>query len=267
MTSGSPQSAPGVPDGRGAVFFDLYGTLIDIRTDEEDPSVYAALAQYLSYFQVAIGAEALREEYRKRVRAQLEWGAGQFPEVDVFEIFRNILATYGEKQGVPSLAAGDVPADVTTLVHTTAILFRSLTRRHFAVFPDVHPVLTRLQTRYRLGLISDAQWVFTEPELEMSGLDRFFPVRILSSRIGVRKPDPRIFTAATRALGVPTQTAVYIGDNPPRDLVGAHNAGMKCFLFRGGEAEYNGLKPDASFQSYGDLEAALDRHFNDHASP
>ncbi|HKV43671.1 MAG TPA: HAD family hydrolase [bacterium] len=267
MTPDPPQGPPGAANGRGAVFFDLYGTLIDIRTDEEDPSVYAVLAQYLGYFQVAIGAEVLREEYQRRVRAYLERGAEPFPEVDVFEVFHDILAAHRAERGTPRSGAGGGAADDTSLVRTTAILFRSLTRRHFAVFPDVHPVLARLQTKYRLGLISDAQWVFTEPELEMTDLGRFFPVRILSSRIGVKKPDPRMFAAATRALGVIPQTAVYIGDNPPRDLVGARNAGMKCLLFRGGEVEYNGLKPEASFQSYADLEALLDHQFNDYPAP
>ena len=32
-----------------AVVFDLYGTLIDIRTDEDDPWVYQTLSRFLSY--------------------------------------------------------------------------------------------------------------------------------------------------------------------------------------------------------------------------
>ena len=261
VISRSPTPAadtPIAPTARGAVFFDLYGTLIDIQTDEADPWVYATLAQYLGYLQVAIHPEELQREYRSRVRARLDLSPERFPEVDVYTVFHDILTEY--RRGSEGLGGLGWPcaADAAFQARSTAVLFRSLTRRQFTIFPDVLGVLERLQTRYPLGLISDAQWVFTDPELEVTGLSRFFPIRILSSRIGVRKPDERIFTEAMKAVGAAPQTSVYIGDNPPRDLVGARNAGMKCILFRGAGAEYNGLSPDARFQDYAELESLID---------
>ncbi len=234
--------------GERAVFFDLYGTLIDIRTDEDDPGVYATLSEFLAYSRVVIPPLDLAREYRDRVRAHLAQSDEQFPEVDVSAVFREIVTEYRR----PRFDGGPDPAD-------TARLFRTLTRRRFAPFPGVHEVLTRLRRKYRLGLISDAQWVFTEPELEMAQLDGFFSVIVLSSRVGVKKPDVRPFAEAMRTLGVTPGASVYVGDNPSRDLVGARSAGMRCVIFRGRDAAYDTLVPDACFAAYAELEPILDR--------
>lgn len=243
-----------------AVLFDLYGTLIDIRTDEEDPGVYAALSQYLAYLHVGISPEDLRREYRSRVRASLDRSPDRHPEVDVHQIFLDVVTAY-RKVGPAPADGGDpaVASDLSCLAVATAGLFRTLTRRTFGVFPEVHQTLERLQARYRLGIVSDAQWVFTDPELEMTDLARFFPVIILSSRVGRKKPDPRIFAEAVLRLGVRPAETVYVGDSPERDLVGARNAGIRCILFRAEDACYDGLQADACFRSYTDLAVLLDR--------
>lgn len=235
--------------GQRAVFFDLYGTLIDIRTDEEDPGVYATLSEFLAYSRVVISPADLAREFRGRVRAHLARTDEPFPEVDLSTVFREIVTEY-RRPG--SDGDGPDPADA-------ARLFRTLTRRRFVPFPGVHEVLTRLRSKYPLGLISDAQWVFTEPEIEMAQLDGFFSVTVLSSRVGVRKPHPRPFAEAMRALGATPAASVYVGDNPSRDLVGARNAGMRCVIFRAGDAAYDTLVPDACFDTYAELEPILDR--------
>jgi putative hydrolase of the HAD superfamily len=243
-----------------AVFFDLYGTLIDIRTDETDPWVYATLAEYLAYWRVTIRPAELAQEYHTRVRTHLDRSGERFPEVDVFQVFREIMTQYRRGGSAP----GGHGLDLTEIA-AVSVLFRTLTRRHFAVFPDVHRVLDRLGARYRLGLISDAQWVFTEPELEIADLSRFFPVRVLSSRVGVKKPSPRAFVEAMHALDVAPEASVYVGDNPARDLAGARAAGMRCVLFGSENTEHNGLVPDGRFDAYADLEAIVEGLFG--ASP
>ena len=40
--------------------FDLYGTLVDIHTDEEDPAAWAALARFYSYYGARYAPDALR---------------------------------------------------------------------------------------------------------------------------------------------------------------------------------------------------------------
>jgi putative hydrolase of the HAD superfamily len=252
-------SARTTPASVNAVLFDLYGTLINIRTDENDPGVYVAMAQFLEYVGVRITPEELLHQYRSRVRARLEGSPEKHAEVDVTGVFRDLIVAYG----VPGASSSLLPAgrflDPDTLAAAVSGLFRSLTRRSFGVFLGVEWALAHLQPRYRLALVSNAQRVFAESELVTTGLDRFFPVRVLSAVVGIKKPDSRIFSAALHALGVEPADAVYVGDNPKDDLVGARNAGMRCIIFGADGIEYDGLHPDACFRNHGDLPALLDR--------
>jgi putative hydrolase of the HAD superfamily len=49
----------------------------------------------------------------------------------------------------------------------------------------------------------------------------------LPSDAGAAKPDPAIFTSALRALGVPAERAIFVGDDTQRDLEGARAAGLR----------------------------------------
>ena len=221
------------------IFFDLYGTLIDILTDEVDPWVYSTLSRYLSYRDIKIAPKELKKTYFEDIQSQLKQSNETYPEVDIYKIFSNMMHRYGNKKYSKSA------------IVDTAVLFRSLTMRRFEVFLGVYEVLSSLLEKYKLALVSDAQWTFTEPEMAMLGLTRFFKFRILSSRFGFKKPDGRLFDMAMKKLMIKPEESVYIGDNPQKDLVGAKKAGMTFILFR------SGYKPDNDFQP--------DRHFNDYS--
>ncbi len=230
-----------------AVFFDLYGTLIDIRTDEGDRDVYAPLARYLKYHGVHVPPDDLEAAFFSLVERQLKKSQERHPEVDVYKVFGEIMERYGTG---PYARQAVVDA---------AMLFRSLTMRRFGLFPHVAETLAHLKERYHVGLVSDAQWVFTEPEMRMLGLDRFFEAILLSSRFGYKKPDTRLFREAMRRVGVKPEESVYIGDNPPKDLVGSKSVGMKFILFQSEWRECEGFAPDAWLGHYADLPPILDR--------
>jgi len=223
------------------IFFDLYGTLINILTDEVDPWVYSTLSRYLSYRDVKIAPKELKKTYFEDIQSQLKQSNESYPEVDVCKIFSNIMHRYGNKTYSKSA------------IVDTAVLFRSLTMRRFEVFQGVYEVLESLLKKFELSLISDAQWVFTEPEMAMLGLTPFFKFRILSSRFGFKKPDVRLFDIAMKKLMINPEESVYIGDNPQKDLVGAKKAGMKFILFRSEFKPNNDFQPDRQFNDYSEL--------------
>jgi putative hydrolase of the HAD superfamily len=107
-----------------------------------------------------------------------------------------------------------------------ARLFCSLSRRRFGLFDDTLPALEELSQHYRLGIVSDAQWVFSEPEIRMSGLNRFFDTIVLSSRYFVRKPDPQIYAHALKAMWLEPAQALYVGNDPQADVSGPQALGM-----------------------------------------
>lgn len=92
---------------------------------------------------------------------------------------------------------------------------------------DVTPTVIELYNRgYVLGIIANTVTESEIPDwLEEDGLTGYFKDVILSSKVGIRKPDPEIYLLASRRLGVDPANCVYVGDNPIRDIEGAQAAG------------------------------------------
>lgn len=67
--------------------------------------------------------------------------------------------------------------------------------------------------------------------LQALGLAPLFETIVCSGEQGVEKPDPRIFTAAARALGLPPSSIVHLGDDPIADEQGAIDAGFGALLW------------------------------------
>ncbi len=78
---------------------------------------------------------------------------------------------------------------------------------------------------YRLGLVSNAT-ADTAEAWPGSGLAARFDVAVFSCEIGAAKPDPRIYLAATRALGARPAECCYVGDGADSELAGAAALGM-----------------------------------------
>ena len=81
----------------------------------------------------------------------------------------------------------------------------------------------------RVGLITvcteDVETLWEQSEL--AGL---FDAEIFSSRVGMSKPDPRIYLACCDALGVEPHEAVFVGDGANDELDGARRVGMEAIL-------------------------------------
>lgn len=201
-----------------AVLFDLYGTLVDILTDEGDPSLYLELSKFLGYYGILMTPEELAARYQRYAAAQLRERPAPYGEIDVFLVFEAILLE----------ALGKQPERSFTLA--TARLFRSLSRKHFRLFPDARPALVELKRHYRLGVVTDAQWVFSEPEIQLLKIGDFFDTIILSSRYFVRKPSPRIYAHALKALWLKPFQALYVGNDLDNDVPGPLSLGMPVVL-------------------------------------
>jgi putative hydrolase of the HAD superfamily len=78
-----------------------------------------------------------------------------------------------------------------------------------------------------IGIVSNSTG---EVEQALLRLDVFAGVVIDSAVVGVSKPDPRIFTLALEALGLPDvdrSTVVHVGDSLRYDVTGALAAGVR----------------------------------------
>ena len=82
---------------------------------------------------------------------------------------------------------------------------------------------------YRVAVISNADGR-VRGLLETAGLTPLLEFVIDSAEVGLEKPDPRIFHAATDRLGLPPSACAYVGDIYEIDVLGAEAAGLTGVL-------------------------------------
>jgi len=103
---------------------------------------------------------------------------------------------------------------------------KSMTR----IFPEAEAVLTALEGRYRLALITNAQGQKETGKHRLGNypeLMRFFAVIVVAGEGGVpAKPDPLPFHLCLDQLGIAPGEAVYVGDDWWIDVCGSEAAGM-----------------------------------------
>ena len=97
---------------------------------------------------------------------------------------------------------------------------------------DVVSLARKLRARYKVGLLTNATKDLEEMLLEHHGITDLFDVVINSARVGLAKPDVRIFHLAAERLGVPASACVFT-DDMPNNVEGAREAGMRAFQFQG----------------------------------
>ena len=93
-------------------------------------------------------------------------------------------------------------------------------------------VLLELKQRYRLVLVSNFYGNIATV-LKEFGLDGIFENIIESAVVGVRKPDPKIFSLGVEALGMEPNETVVVGDSMDKDIIPATKAGCHTVWFEG----------------------------------
>ena len=215
--------------------FDVYKTLIDIKTDESDPSAYEALSGWLASKGVSVRPGGLRQSYKKFTKLAVCANKKPYPDIDIGEVFRKIL----RKCGSARVTAG--------LIQETALMFRIVTTKEFALRPGVEQLLKKLHRQARLAVICNGQRLFTVPELERLGVAGYFDYLLFSSDARACKPNPEIFKKALKDMGINPRDAVYIGDDLVNDVAGAKKAGMRAIWVDNAEKVISGTNvvPDA----------------------
>lgn len=130
--------------------------------------------------------------------------------------------------------------DKSSIMYDELIIGESLELIRNAEFceirPDAKEILSELkQMGLKIGLISNTPDVHPFRALLRAGLYELFDAIILSCWTRYRKPHPIIFEIALRKLHVKANEAIYVGDMPNIDVVGAKKAGLISVLMLRGE--------------------------------
>jgi putative hydrolase of the HAD superfamily len=199
------------------LIFDLYGTLVDIHTEESD-LVWEKAALYFGFYGAHYTTEELRSAFHTELRAR-EAKAGQsyecFPDIP----FEQILATLFRAKGIEERA--------DELGINAAQLFRICSIEYVNLYPGALDALADLRKKgYRLWLLSNAQRIFTEYELRHLGLGEQLDGIYISSDYRCRKPDTRFYQALIDEQGLKIENCLMIGNDRFTDIAGAKTLGM-----------------------------------------
>ncbi len=201
-----------------AVLFDATGTLIELR----EP-VGESYARFAREHRVDLPVWRIDDAW-KRIVAGRELRC--FPDARPEDVPRLERAWW-----LGAVRATFRAADQTVVFPDFEAFFDEIfdwyaTAEAWRARSGVETTLARLRDRgLRLGIVSDFDYRLTEvlESLEIAGL---FDAVVLAGQQGATKPDARLFEAALNALGVSARDAVYVGDDPERDLAGARGAGL-----------------------------------------
>jgi putative hydrolase of the HAD superfamily len=100
---------------------------------------------------------------------------------------------------------------------------------------DVVRLIRRLGARYDVGLLSNATPRLEDELRDYHGIGDLFKVIVNSSRVGVAKPDVRIYRLAAERMGVEPSACVHI-DDLEHNVEGARQAGFYGIHHRGDSA-------------------------------
>ncbi len=208
--------------------FDLYGTLVDIRTDERKDFLWENMARIFSMMGAVYERKELEEVYLRLVkkeesesilRAKKAFGDENICPQEAEVLLENVFAQLFLKKGIQ--------ADKRQ-ISQMGIVFRSLSTSHIRLFDGVRALLERLRENgKKIYLLSNAQRMFTECEMKMLGIYECFDGIIYSSDQGVKKPSFYFYDALFKRYGLEKEESVMIGNEYQADIYGADGYGIK----------------------------------------
>jgi len=192
-----------------AVIFDLFGTLVDLLSEEEYKAGHAQWTAVLN---------APFDDFRKVWSSTIvERDTGRFGSLKGDML--NALQVLG-------LQATD--DQIRDAMNTRFDLFR----RNLAPRKGAIETLTALRARgLKTALISVCGWEIP-PIWAETAFPPLMDCTVFSCVAGLMKPDPQIYLLASEGLGVQPEDCLYVGDGGYYELAGAEKVGMRSVLIK-----------------------------------
>ena len=210
--------------------------------------------------------------------AEVLWDAYENSAVPVSkEIFRNAYV-YGERylathytiepnDTLKSLLEKKVDIQINWLVDNGFLAYnnqsqysRSISSRCYSfaasAVEKTKPILKKLAAKYPMVLVSNFYGNINAVLTDFGILDVFGTI-IESSVVGIRKPDPAIFSLGVKALNLPSEEIVVIGDSYTKDILPSKETGCKTIWLKGAgwekDEKYDQM-PDVVISDFQELE-------------
>lgn len=204
-----------------AVFFDWFNTLTTYYPPRED--AYAAACRDL-------GCQVTPGDLRRGLLLADQFYSGENGRLPLKERSAREIAALRLQYGQVLLRGAGLPSDPDTVLRVMEKMRGRSAGPRFALYSDVLPALREMKARgLVMGIISNIDRDIRPACLEL-GLGPYIAHVVTSKDVGSEKPRPPIFRAALKKAGVKAAEAVYVGDQPDCDVVGARSVGMKPVL-------------------------------------
>jgi putative hydrolase of the HAD superfamily len=259
------ETSPKPPLDRTNCVFDFYGTLVDVRTDENKPALWRFMADWYAVHGCLLPPDALRDAFwqaENRERETLRRRIGlECPEIRIERVFLRLLLDSPARPCAIMLDDSPVdrwrsryarhPDSVLQSLQdgewacATARTFRILSRDWLRPYPDSVSTLCELLRRgKRLFLLSNAQAVFTRPEIGQTGLEKIFPFPFLSSERGMAKPQREFLDALLRRKNLDPGDTVVIGNEMRSDMAIAVRCGTAAVFLNSASLPHENVQND-----------------------
>lgn len=220
--------------------FDLYGTLIDVSTNEEKYSLWKTMADLYACFGAVYEPKELKKQFKKmdlEAREEMSRTKGTpYPEIQLERVFLRLLKEAPQRGGKVLYRENDddmTYAGVRKIeneaiwAEMAANVFRVVSRKYLRLFPETLQVLNTLKENgCKIYLLSNAQAVFTRPEIQLMGIEPYFDVMYLSSDYDMKKPEPMFLQSLIEQEGLRCSETVMIGNEMESDVKIADACGV-----------------------------------------
>lgn len=194
--------------------FDLYGTLVDIHTNEGKTYLYEKMAGIYSAMGAVYSKNEWKKAYKMACKKRKEANENPYFELEIREVFEELF-----------LHKGIIPQ--SSQIEVICHVFRVLSRTYMKLYDGVEEFFALCKEKgKKVYLLSNAQAAFTVGELKELGLYEKFDGIIISSDVSVCKPDKAIMDKLLEKYQLKKEESIMIGNDRRSDILVAKNCGM-----------------------------------------
>lgn len=212
------------------VFFSLYGTLIEAKTDENQGFLWRVICDVYKRNSAKYEVEEFKKSFYRSIIDQKEGKDDGF-EVDILKVFKKLYEEKGVKIKEEELL-------------NTAKEFRRASTLSLSVYDGARECIRELKKLgKKIYLLADAQSCYCKYELESLNILEYFDDVFVSSDYGVKKPNERFFSVAFNKYRLKKENSVLVGNDEIGDIVGGRNFGIDTVYIKGADEKTESMPP------------------------
>ena len=206
-----------------AVFFDADNTLIDHKECERQAllSVFQGIGIVYKDEYQAIFRPLDRKLWDSVAQGTCPVSRKEIPEYRFKVLFEQIGIAYRDYSRANELFKEGL-ADSSALMEQAEEIVRYLHEKNYGIY-----------------VVTNGKINLQRPRVMNSKIAEYIDDIIVSEEAGADKPNPKIFEILLERAGLKSEQVLMVGDSLDKDVLGAHNAGIRAVWFN-----QDGLKND-----------------------